>query len=54
MKLTRLYTGSDEESHFEDLGNIFLDNMGQLGKLSSKLKTTGMLILIILRGNLLM
>lgn len=44
MNLTRLYTGHDGESHFEELGEIALEDMGSIGKLSSKLETTGMLI----------
>ncbi|MEO8402873.1 MAG: hypothetical protein ABI597_13960 [Gammaproteobacteria bacterium] len=44
MKLTRLYTGLDGESHFEKLADIILEDVGHIGKLSSKLEATGMLI----------
>ena len=33
MKVTRLYTGSDQQSHFEDI-EITLNDHGEIGKLS--------------------
>ncbi len=42
MKITRLYTGSDGESHFEDI-DIPLKDRGKIGKLSDTIKTTGII-----------
>ncbi len=42
MKITRLYTGADGESHFED-ADIPLEDKGDIGKLSKHLKATGIL-----------
>jgi hypothetical protein len=40
MKILRIYTGSDGESHFEDI-EIPLEESGKAGKLSSFQNTTG-------------
>ena len=37
MKITRLYTGDDNESHFEDI-DIALENKGPIGLLSRPLR----------------
>ena len=42
MKVTRLYTGSDGESHFEDF-DIPLKNEGNIGRLSESVKATGII-----------
>lgn len=42
MKITRLYTGLDNESHFEDI-DIELKNAGDIGHLSEKLNATGII-----------
>lgn len=42
MKITRLYTGTDNESHFEDI-EIELNNAGEIGKLSEKVNATGII-----------
>lgn len=42
MKITRLYTGPDEESHFEDI-EIPLKDGGDFGKLSDVFPVTGIL-----------
>jgi len=42
MTITRLYTGSDSESHFEDI-EIDLDNSGEIGDLSEKVDATGII-----------
>jgi hypothetical protein len=42
MKITRLYTGSDNESHFEDT-NIELESAGDIGHLSERLNATGII-----------
>jgi len=42
MKLTRLFTGTDGESHFEDL-DIPLKNAGDIGALSERVKATGVI-----------
>lgn len=42
MKITRLYTGTDNESHFEDI-EITLNNAGEIGKLSEKVNATGII-----------
>ena len=42
MKITRLYTGPDNESHFEDL-EIELQDAGDIGELSEKVKATGII-----------
>lgn len=44
MKLTRLYTGADDESHFEDMGEMTFENKGVIGELSNKLDVNSMLI----------
>jgi len=42
MKITRIYTGSDGESHFEDI-EIPLQDRGDIGKLSQLQKATGII-----------
>ncbi|HLR32025.1 MAG TPA: hypothetical protein VK074_06010 [Fodinibius sp.] len=42
MQITRLYTGSDNESHFEDI-EIEIDNAGEIGELSEKMNATGII-----------
>lgn len=42
MQITRLYTGSDNESHFEDI-EIELDDTGDIGQLSDQLEATGII-----------
>ena len=42
MKITRLYTGDDNESHFEDV-DIPLEDKGAIGMLSSPLHATGII-----------
>jgi hypothetical protein len=42
MKVTRLYTGFDGESHFEDV-DIPLKNEGNIGRLSESVKATGII-----------
>jgi len=42
MKITRIYTGDDGESHFEDM-EIPLDDAGPIGRLSVLQKATGVL-----------
>lgn len=42
MKITRIYTGTDNESHFEDI-EIELENAGEIGKLSEKVNSTGII-----------
>lgn len=42
MKVLRIYTGEDEESHFEDT-DIELEDGGSIGKLSKKLSATGVI-----------
>lgn len=42
MKITRLYTGTDHESHFEDR-EIELDIAGKIGELSEKVNATGII-----------
>ena len=42
MKVVRLYTGEDGESHFEDI-EIKLEDGGTIGKLSKKIKATGVI-----------
>lgn len=42
MKITRLYTGPDHESHFEDI-EIDLKDAGDIGELSEKVKATGII-----------
>ena len=42
MKITRLYTGSDNESHFEDI-EIELESSGEIGQLSEKVNATGII-----------
>jgi hypothetical protein len=42
MKITRLYTGADNESHFEDL-EIELTHAGDIGELSEKVNATGII-----------
>lgn len=43
MFITRLYTGSDQESHFEDI-DIPLDDRGDIGRLSRLFPATGMML----------
>ncbi len=42
MQITRLYTGQDEHSHFEDI-EISLEDAGQIGKLSKRYPATGVI-----------
>jgi len=42
MKITRLYTGTDNESHFEDI-EIELESAGEIGQLSEKVNATGII-----------
>lgn len=42
MKITRLYTGDDNESHFEDI-DIPLKDAGEIGRLSELQPTTGII-----------
>ncbi|OPY84841.1 MAG: hypothetical protein A4E71_02481 [Smithella sp. PtaU1.Bin162] len=42
MKVLRLYTGEDGESHFADI-EIELEDGGPIGKLSKKIKATGII-----------
>jgi hypothetical protein len=42
MKVLRLYTGEDGESHFEDI-EVELEDGGPIGKLSKKIKATGVI-----------
>jgi hypothetical protein len=42
MKLTRIYTGDDGLSHFEDL-NIELKDSGPIGRLSARIPATGVI-----------
>ncbi len=43
MQVTRLYTGSDGESHFEDL-EIPLSDQGSIGRLSGCIPATGLIL----------
>ena len=43
MRVTRLYTGSDGESHFEDL-EIPLADRGEIGALSELIPATGLIL----------
>jgi hypothetical protein len=40
MKITRVYTGADEESHFEDL-ELPLRDLGRVGRMTSLQSATG-------------
>ncbi len=40
MKITRIYTGDDDESHFEDL-ELRLEDRGAVGRISSLERATG-------------
>jgi hypothetical protein len=42
MKVTRLYTGADNQSHFEDV-EILLKEEGAAGRLSELVKATGVI-----------
>ncbi len=42
MKVTRLFTGSDGKSHFEDL-DIHLEDSGDIGHLSDMVKAAGVI-----------
>ncbi|MCP4714939.1 MAG: hypothetical protein GY868_07470 [Deltaproteobacteria bacterium] len=42
MKITRLFTGTDNESHFEDI-DIALENKGAIGKLSATTRASGII-----------
>lgn len=44
MKITRLYTGEDGESHFEDQGELNFENKDIIGQLSNKIDVCGMQI----------
>ena len=41
-KVTRLYTGPDGESHFEDM-EVPLEDMGERGRASEPMKATGII-----------
>ncbi len=42
MKITRIYTGTDQESHFEEI-EIPLEDAGNVGALSQAVKATGII-----------
>jgi hypothetical protein len=42
MKITRLYTGKDNESHFEEI-DIPLHDAGEIGRLSELVEATGII-----------
>ncbi len=42
ISITRLYTGKDNESHFEDF-QVFVKDAGSIGGLSEMVKATGVL-----------
>ena len=42
MKITRIYTGDDGKSHFED-EDIELKDSGDIGRLSNKIAATGII-----------
>ncbi len=42
MQITRLYTGSDNESHFRDI-EIELNDAGDIGHLSEQMDATGII-----------
>lgn len=42
MKITRIFTGSDNESHFEEV-EIPLTDSGEIGALSEHVKATGVI-----------
>ena len=42
MKITRLYTGPDNESYFEDI-EVEVDDAGDIGRLSEKVDATGII-----------
>lgn len=42
MNITRLYTGTDNESHFKDI-EIDLESAGEIGELSEKVNATGII-----------
>lgn len=42
MKITRLYTGNEGQSHFEDI-DIPLENKGDIGNLSKTIAVNGMI-----------
>jgi hypothetical protein len=42
MKITRIYTGDDNQSHFEDI-DIPLEDNGDIGKLSQFIHATGVI-----------
>lgn len=42
MKITRLYTGRDQESHFEDIV-IPINDAGDIGRLSEQIEATGII-----------
>ena len=43
MHVTRLYTGADGESHFEDV-EVALEDLGDIGALSELIPATGLVI----------
>jgi hypothetical protein len=43
MRITRLFTGPDGESHFQDL-EIPLEDRGEIGQLSQLLPATGLIL----------
>jgi uncharacterized protein YjlB len=43
MKITRLYTGADNETHFEEINFELFDN-GEIGRLSNKVKVNELIL----------
>jgi len=44
MKMTRIYTGADKKSHFEDQGEVLLEAHEDLSKLSNEIDAKSVLI----------
>lgn len=44
MKMTRVYSGADGGSYFEDLGELVFEDEGDIGRLSQKISATSMVI----------
>jgi len=42
VRVTRIYTGDDDESHFEDV-EIDLKNLGAIGRISEQVPVTGLM-----------
>jgi hypothetical protein len=42
MQITRVYTGEDDESHFEDL-ELPVQDLGKIGRLSERFEATGII-----------